>query len=341
MGRSVACPPGGCSGANFHATLMSLFRNAPFVVLLAGFTHAALAAAEESLDRRFPVQPGAELVVDVDFGAIEISTNAQPEVAISVQRKVRAGSEKKEKEFLADRPVVLEQDGPRIVVRSRRASRSPVSWNWGSLKLEGRYRITVPADCRINARTQGGHIHVTGIQAPVDARTSGGSLRFESVRGDLRGDTSGGSIRLKGCDGKIEVDTSGGAISVTGGSGSLDADTSGGSIQIVRFNGPIEAATSGGSINAVLVGPKLPGPVNLATSGGSVGVSAPDGTGFDLDAATSAGSVRSELPIESPGKPRRSELSGPVNGGGPRVRLRTSGGSISVRRSTDEPASLR
>ena len=51
-----------------------------------------------------------------------------------------------------------------------------------------------------------------------------------------------------------------------------------------------------------------------------------------MDAATSSGGVRSDIPVEFEGKPRRNVLNGVVNGGGPRVKLRTSGGSISVKK---------
>ena len=96
--------------------------------------------------------------------------------------------------------------------------------------------------------------------------------------------------------------------------------------------GRIVGSTSGGSIHAVVSGPKLSGPVDLSTSGGSVSFTVPADAAFTLDASSTGGGVRSEVPVETSGKPRRTELSGPVNGGGETVRLRTSGGSILVKR---------
>ena len=52
---------------------------------------------------------------------------------------------------------------------------------------------------------------------------------------------------------------------------------------------------------------------------------------FNLDAETSAGNVRSELPVVAVGK-EHDRLKGPVNGGGKTVWLRSSAGSIHVRR---------
>ena len=49
---------------------------------------AASAATEERLNRRFSVQPGGTVVVEVDFGAINVSTNATSEVVVDVWRKI-------------------------------------------------------------------------------------------------------------------------------------------------------------------------------------------------------------------------------------------------------------
>lgn len=312
------------------------------------------AATEERVDRRFTVPTSSRLVVDVDFGAIEIVTNATSEVKVDVLRKVSAASEKKEKEFLAERPLTLDLEGGTVSVRVRKPGKISASWGWNRIKTEGFYRITVPADCQVTLKTAGGHIHVTGVQTEVHAATSGGSLRFTAIRGAIHGKTAGGSIAVSDCVGETEVDTSGGTISVRGGSGALQADTAGGAIRVVQYAGPVQVETSGGSItleniggkisgntsggsiSAVLLGPPLPGEVDLATSGGSVNVTVPASLAFSLDAETSSGGVRSEVPVEFSGKPKRDRLVGPVNGGGPTVRLRTSGGSISVRKASPD-----
>jgi hypothetical protein len=57
------------------------------------------------------------------------------------------------------------------------------------------------------------------------------------------------------------------------------------------------------------------------------------GVGFKLDASTSGGDVDAEgltLTIEKGGV-GKSKLIGDVNGGGPRLKLRSSGGDIKVR----------
>ena len=49
---------------------------------------AALAATEEQLNKHFTVQPEGKLVVDVDFGSIDVTTHATDEVVVDVWRKI-------------------------------------------------------------------------------------------------------------------------------------------------------------------------------------------------------------------------------------------------------------
>ena len=98
-----------------------------------------------------------------------------------------------------------------------------------------------------------------------------------------------------------------------------------------NVSGKVTGETSGGSISAVFASPG-PNEVKLSTSGGGVTVRVPENAAFDLDASTSGGSVSSDLPVTVVGKVASSHIKGPVNGGGKPVVLRTSGGSIHVKK---------
>lgn len=309
---------------------------------------AALAATEEQLDRRFTVEPEGKLVVDVDFGSIDVTAQGTDEVVVEVWRKITRKNQADEEEFLQDHPVTFSQDGNTVTIRSRRKGAGGWSSS-GRSRTEARYTVTVPAQFNAQLNTSGGGIAVSNLVGEVKANTSGGTLRFARVRGPLDGVTSGGGIRLSDCEGHLKIRTSGGGIDVSGGSGSLDGHTSGGSVALRRFQGDarvgtsgggvtienvvgqVEASTSGGSISAVLPSP-VPGDVKLSTSAGGVTVVVPADAAFDLDASTSAGRVSSDLPVTVVGKTDRDHLTGTVNGGGKSVVLRSSAGSIRVRK---------
>ena len=320
----------------------------PTLVLLLISSLAALAATEEQLNKRFTVQPEGKLVVDVDFGSIDVATHETGEVVVDVWRKITRKNKADEEEFLQDHPVTFSQDGNTVTVRSHRKEGSQSSSS-GRSRTEAKYTITVPAQFNAQLKTSGGGIAVSNLAGEVKANTSGGGLRFARLRGPLDGDTSGGGIHVTDCEGKLKIHTSGGGIDVRGGSGSLNGHTSGGSVTVKAFKGAadvgssgggltienvvgqVEGSTSGGSVSAVLPSP-LPGDVSLSTSGGGVTVVVPADVAFDLDAWTSAGRVSSELPVTVVGKLERDRLKGTVNGGGKSVVLRSTAGSIRLKK---------
>jgi Toastrack DUF4097 len=328
------------------------FINSALLIALCGSvvfaSLSATGATEEQINKKFKVKPGGTVVVDIDFGSIEVGTNATGEVTVDVWRKVGRSSKSAEEKFLKDNPVTFSQDGDTVTISSKRKNKS--SWSWiGRNSNEAKYKIAVPAKFNARLQTAGGGIEVDDLTGDVKSHTSGGGLHFARLNGPLNGETSGGGIHVKDCDGKIKINTSGGGIDVAGGSGSLAGDTSGGSVSVKEFHGPmhvetsgggitiygatgkVEGSTSGGSINAVLATP-VSDIVKLETSGGGITLRVPGNAAFDLDAETSAGNVHSELPVVGAGKKERDHLKGPVNGGGKTVWLRTSAGSIHVKR---------
>ena len=318
------------------------------LLLLTLTSCAALAATEEQTNKTFQVSPGGKLVVDVDFGSIDVTTNTTDAVAVSVWRKVTRGSAEEEQKFLSENPVVFVQDGNTVTVRAHSKVKEKSNWFEGSKnRNEAKYTIQVPAQFNAQLNTSGGGIAASDVTGEVKADTSGGGLQFARLHGPLNGDTSGGSIHVTDCEGPIKIDTSGGGIEVTDGAGTLNGDTSGGSITVKNFKGPasvdtsgggitienvagkIKGDTSGGSIHAVLLSP-LPGDVTLSTSGGGVTVKVPADAAFNLDAESSGGGVHCDLPVTVQGKREHDELKGKVNGGGPVVHLETSGGGVHV-----------
>jgi hypothetical protein len=320
----------------------------PTLVLSLISSLAALAATEEQLNQRFTVQSEGKLVVDVDFGSIDVATHATGEVVVDVWRKVTLKNKAAEEEFLRDHPVTLSQDGNTVTIRSRRKGVGGWSSS-GRSRTEAKYTITVPAQFNAQLKTSGGGIAVSDLAGEVKANTSGGGLRFTRVRGPLDGETSGGGIHVSDCAGDLKIHTSGGGIDVSGGSGTLDGHTSGGSVTVKAFKGDahvgtsgggltvenvvgqVEGSTSGGSVSAVLPSP-LAGDVKLSTSAGGVTLVVPADAAFDLDTATTAGQVSSDLPVTVVGKVERDHLVGTVNGGGKSVVLRSSAGSIHLKK---------
>lgn len=285
-------------------------------------------ARADTAHQSFDVEPGDRLIVDTEWGAIEVHTSDRSVVELVVER-----AEKLELSY--DR-----QEGTTTI---RGKKKDLGSFDFFGL-VAGRpplFRLTVPHQHDLELNTSGGGIEIGDLQGRVSARTSGGSLSFGHIAGPLEGKTSGGSIALKGCAAKASVSTSGGSIHIgetggevqaktSGGSihisraqGAVQAKTSGGSITVDEVLGPIDARTSGGSIRAQL-SQQPQGPCYLGTSGGHVEVVLAADIGLQVDAHTSGGRVSTDFPVQG----TTNSLKAPINGGGPLLTLRTSGGSI-------------
>jgi len=316
------------------------------VILLLGSCLVVCAETKEQINKSFAVQPGGKLVIDVEFGSIDVATNSASEVTIDVLRKVSRRSKANEEQFLREHPVNISQDGNTVTITSHGKSRN-FGWWHGSQRTEAKYTVTVPSQFNAQLKTSGGGVVVGDLTGDVNSRTSGGSLKFRRLHGPLDGETSGGSIRVADCEGDLRVHTSGGGIDVAGGSGSLEGGTSGGSVSVRDFRGATHVGTSGGGITIENVAGRITGStsggsisarlsspaaeeVKLETSGGGVTIRVPEAWAFNLDAATSGGGVSSDLPVTVVGKTQRNSLKGSVNGGGKSMFLRTSGGSIHV-----------
>jgi hypothetical protein len=316
------------------------------LLLLVCATTSAFALSEENINQQLDAVPGGRIIVDVDFGTIDVSAGMDDKVVVKAYRKIDSSDEAREKEYLAAAPVTVSKDGNTVTIRARRQQKDRNSWS-GNCSMDARYTVHVPRNFNSELRTGGGTIIGAELTGTMSADTSGGKLKFTHLRGPTGATTSGGSIELNGCEGAVKVDTSGGRIESIDGSGSLEARTSGGSIVVRNFagdtkvetsggrlafdniNGKITGRSSGGSITARLKSP-VPGDVDLETSAGSIEVTVPPDAGLDVEAETSSGRVTSDLPFVGI-RTDRDSMKGKINGGGKSLLLRSGAGSISIK----------
>lgn len=202
---------------------------------------------------------------------------------------------------------------------------------YGRWLREVEYRIAVPKKFNADMETSDGPISISTIDGDINARTSGGGIALTGGNGRAVVHTSGGPIQIKDVAGNVDASTSGGPISIEANLGRVRARTSGGGIQIREAKGAVDASTSGGGVTASLMGqPKEE--CRLYTSGGSINVSLSKNIHVDLDASTNGGTVWTDFDVPTRGDRQHDQIHAPLNGGGPRLYLHSSGGGISVRR---------
>lgn len=299
---------------------------------------------EQRVERSFKVENGGTLYLDSDRGSVEVQTHLSEEVEVVVSLRAITSSKNRAEEWFENFELNFDHRNGDVEIRGE--------WRQGWAKKRNRLRIHF--DCRVpkiydlEIDTAGGGIRVDDLVGKVRLETSGGSISMGQIDGPVEAETSGGSISLDRCTSRASVNTSGGNISLgdiggpveartSGGSisvdlvdGDLEAYTSGGSLRLRNINGNLRAKTSGGSIRAELL-KQIDSPVNLRTSGGSIILEIPPNLEADLDASTSGGRVVTDVPITIKGTIEKSSLHGELNGGGPLITLRTSGGNIEIR----------
>jgi len=284
-----------------------------------------------TVEKTFAVQPGGNFKAVTSGGEIVVKTADVAEVRVTARETIRASSDQEADELLKSLDLTFEQQGNDVTVGAK-YEKSSFGFHFGSWPpVQVSFLVTVPRNFNVNLATSGGDIEVASLTGNVRARTSGGGLKFERIDGEVDGDTSGGDIFLKEGTARAHLTTSGGNITVERAGGPTEVSTSGGNVTINSVAHLVSATTSGGDVRAVLSAPLQQDAV-LSTSGGNVTVQVLKSAGFLLDAHTSGGEVDAAgvtLTIDQGGV-GNSHLVGAVNGGGPRLKLRSSGGDIRI-----------
>jgi hypothetical protein len=184
--------------------------------------------------------------------------------------------------------------------------------------------------------TRGGEIHVGSAGSTADLKTYGGDIRIGPVGGDFRALTMAGDVQAGRVAGSATAETSGGDIRIDGVKGALEARTGGGDVIVPSVGGAVDVETAGGVVRLGLTAKQAS--IAVRNGGGDVILTLPaDFRGdFDLqvsDASPEETAIRSDLPGISVTKRAGSQqASGSLNGGGPKVVVKTSSGTIRIRK---------
>ncbi len=301
-----------------------------FIFLLTAVV--ASAAIEETINKTYTVRPGGQLTVDTNRGSIQVEGRRGDQVDIEVLQNVRTSNQRRARDILGDFQVRFNQEGNDVSIYAEyRRGGIRNFFNRLSNRLQVKFIITVPFEYDVDLHTSGGSISVFDLEGEILSKTSGGSLTFENITGDVSGKTSGGSIKIGEIWGDVNARTSGGSIRVERVEGYLDVHTSGGSITIEEAMGAVKASTSGGSVKAYL-SRQPEEDCQLKTSGGSITVYLNENIGLDVDARTSGGRIYTDFPVKVYGTVSPRSLDAEVNGGGPQLYIRSSGGGIYLKK---------
>jgi hypothetical protein len=265
--------------------------------------------------------------VKVDIPPVKVRV---PEVEVRVPRV----------QVVGPRPVV--EGRPRPVPRVVWAGETPiergdVAGDFLSTSGTSSYHIGNVSG-RVKILTHSGEISVASAGAGADVKTLGGDIRIGPVKGDLAAQTLAGDVRAAAVDGSARVATSGGDIRIERVRGWLRARTAGGDIVVPVVGGPVDVETAGGDVRIAVAARRLREGISIVNGGGDVALVLPADFKGDLDltvkeADLSEPAVRSDFPeVSITRKDGTVRATGSLNGGGEKVRVSTSSGTIRLRR---------
>jgi TonB family protein len=201
----------------------------------------------------------------------------------------------------------------------------------------------------------GGHIRAAGIGGKAELVTEGGNITVGKAGSFVAVKTGGGQIDFGEVRGSVQAQTRGGGIRVLYVSGPMDVESNGGSICLTRVSGAVKAATGSGTITA-WINPEaskgthsavsLSGASQLSSGAGDIIVFLPRNLAANIEAVVeNGGAHRIEAdPALALQITKSGQSNGPLtasavlNGGGPLLRLKTTGGKIKLQYLESETA---
>ena len=263
-------------------------------------------------EKRFTVTGTPDVTLVTFGGAIEIRAWDKPDVLVEVERQ---GATKEVAEAIV---IKAEQEGSRIRVEARRPDTGEsLLHTFVSPSRSARIVASLPTTCNLLARSGDGSIQAEQLNGRIELRTEDGPVRGIDLSGDVHVDTDDGSIRLEPVDGAVHVRTGDGSVVVTGRLTAVRAETGDGSVVLRAEAGSVMADSW-----------------EIASGDGGVVVYLPERFDADLDASTADGVIRAdtELGVEPREAVDKRVLQARLGQGGRTFRIRTTDGSINLRR---------
>ena len=299
----------------------------------------------DMIKKSFPVSPGGSLTVKSSIGTVEVQAVDGNNVSIELARKIKAANKNETEQIIKDLQLDFIHKGNDVEVLVK----LPEEWTWEKIKrIRVDMKIVIPRAYNVNVRTVG-IIRTNDLQGDVELSTSGFDLTTGNVRGSVNlsssggpisaGDiigtatvsSDGGAIRMGNIDGDLSVRTGGGSISAGRVAGRVTAHSAGGYIRIKEVTNGIEAVSQGGEVRTY-ISRQPHSDSSMVTAGGSVSLRLAETVGVSLEADIGSGSVISDYPL-SKREPSGSIVRGELNGGGPKITIRTAAGSLTLRKS--------
>jgi hypothetical protein len=301
-------------------------------MLLAAPLHAVI---ERKVERSFQVGERTAVKVDSFYGTVNITeVPGAKSIEVVVVQTAATDSDTDMDQRLGALDLSMSQASDGAVVLSAQFRRS-VTWsweNWPPVALV--FEVKVPARCDVEVRTGDGLIMVGSVSGQMDLTTESGSIFTKEIDGSVKARSRSGAIAITACTGALDVKTETANITVGRAGGRTVLSSRGGYIEVQRAAGEVVLRGDGSDAQVGFVSP-IREPADLSLSGGSLVLELESNAESTLDLRASRFgrvNLRGDLQMEvQSGGVGKSTLQSTVNGGGPKLVARTSGGNVWLR----------
>lgn len=247
----------------------------------------------EKTVQNFKVGDAGSLRVNNLAGNVVVNGGSGGEILVESVKHGRGSTESEARQQLANVDSNFQKVGNRVEIETNHVRNSRA---WVD------YTISVPAGTTVELRSVSGDIRVSNVK---------GEVRAETVSGDIAATTLARAVSLKSVSGDVEVTglSADGELTLSSVSGDIVAKSvKGRSAAIGTVSGDVAltgCAFGGASVQSVsgnigYVGRlEKSGRYELKTHSGDVSLGSAEG--FDLDASTFSGSLRSTIPLVTRG----------------------------------------
>ena len=251
----------------------------------------------DKVSQSIKVGEGATLDVSQFAGDIRVTAGGTSEIKIDATKRVRSRDAEEARRVLAALRVDVNTFNNRVEVRTTYPRRGQVGGN-SSVAVD--YVITVPPSAVVALKSISGDISVTNVKGEVRAETVSGDVTVSgtpnvSVAKSISGDVTARDI---GSQNTLVLTSVSGTVLGTGLKvRALEAGSVSGNVRLVGSEVErLEAKSVSGNIefDAPLA---KGGRYEFASHSGSVRILLSGDIGFELDADTFSGNVRSDVPV--------------------------------------------
>jgi DUF4097 and DUF4098 domain-containing protein YvlB len=252
----------------------------------------------EKVTQTHKVGDGATLALSHLAGDIRVTGGSGSEIKIEATKRVRHRDPDEAKRLLEALRIEVNNFNGRVEVRTVYPRRTAARGNRISASVD--YVIAVPAGATVAVKSISGDVHVSNVKGEVRAETVSGDVNIGGTPNVSIAKTVSGDVFARdiGTQTTLVLSTVSGSVVGTGlRVRTLEAGSVSGNVRLTGSEiERLEARSVSGNIefDAPLV---KGGRYEFTSHSGNVRVVLSGNTGFELDADTFSGSVRSDVPV--------------------------------------------